>query len=175
MILRAQQLVAQLMPTLVGDQVPLAAEALGQLQSWTRGLWGHDIQLVGDSATDSCGSLADTVPWHPPEPVRGQEEGSTGPQPIPGEELWRPAGKQSRQSRGRGLNNCSLDSADMPGTETEDEAFGLQRRRRSTSASLRRRATAPTTERDAETAEQGSGTKATSHRRRRLHAAMTDD
>ena len=58
MILRAQQLVTQLMPTLVGDQVPLAAEALGQLQSWTRGLWG-----------DSAGSMADTVPWHPPEPI----------------------------------------------------------------------------------------------------------
>ena len=174
MILRAQQLVAQLMPTLVGDQVPLAAEALGQLQMWTRGLWGHDIQRVGDSATDSCGSMADTVPWHPPEPTRGQEEGHARPLPSPGDELWRPAGGQSRQSRGRELNDCSLDSADMPGTETEDEAFGLQRRRRSTLASSRRR-TATTTEPGAKATEQGSGTEAKSHRRRRLHAAMTDD
>ena len=167
MVLRAQQLVAQLMPTLVGDQVPLAAEALSQLQSWTRGLWGHDIQLVGDSATDSCGSMADTVPWQPPEPARGPVEGPARPQSNPG-----PAGKQSR---GRGFNDCSLASADMPGTETEDEAFGLQRRRRSTTARARRRSTAPTTEREAETADRGSGTEGTSHRRRRLHAAMTDD
>ena len=74
MVLRAQQLVTQLMPTLVGDQVPLAAEALSQLQSWTRGLWGHDIQLVGDSATDSCGSLADTVAMEP----AGADEGTRG-------------------------------------------------------------------------------------------------
>ena len=95
MILRAQQLVAQLMPTLVGDQVPLAAEALGQLQSWTRGIWGHDIQLVADSATDSCGSMADTVPWHPPEPMRGPEEGSGMPRPTRNEELWAEQGART--------------------------------------------------------------------------------
>ena len=187
MILRAQQLVAQLMPTLVGDQVPLAAEALGQLQSWTRGIWGHDIQLVADSATDSCGSMADTVPWHPPEPTRGPEEGSVMPRPTHDEELWQPAGRQSRQSRGRELNDCSLDSEDMPGTETEDEAFGLQRRRRSTAQSLRRRTAAPTTEglqatttvptttTEPRVGDDSAGEVNASHRRRRLHAVMSDD
>ena len=55
-MLRAQQLITQLMPTLVGDQVPVAAEALGQLQQWSRGLWGHDVQLVGDTGPDTCSS-----------------------------------------------------------------------------------------------------------------------
>ena len=49
MVLRAQQLLTQLMPTLVGDRVPIAAEALNQLHQWSRGLWGHPIQLVRDS------------------------------------------------------------------------------------------------------------------------------
>ena len=61
MIRRTQQLLTQLMPTLVGDQVPVAAEALNQLHQWSRGLWSHDVQLVRDSGTDSCESLAATV------------------------------------------------------------------------------------------------------------------
>ena len=169
MVLRAQQVLTQLMPTLVGDQVPIAAEAFNQLQLWTRGIWGHDIQLVGDSATDSCGSLAEAVPWNPPPPTRGPATEDASPGRAP-EELWKPAGKQTRGSR---LNDCSLDSADMLGTETEDEAFGLQRRRRSATTGARRRATRP--EREGGTTSEAEDPKEakTSHRRRRLHAAMS--
>ena len=131
--------------------------------------------------------MADTVPWHPPEPMRGPEEGSGMPRPTHNEELWQPAGRQSRQSRGRELTDCSLDTEDMPGTETEDEAFGLQRRRRSTTQSSRRRAAAPTTEglpvtttvptttAEPRVGEDSSGDVKSSHRRRRLHAVMSDD
>ena len=170
MILRAQQLVTQLMPTLVGDQVPIAAEALSQLQAWSRGLWGHDIQLVGDSATDTGGSQAETVPWNPPAPTRGPGEQAERHRPDTGDELWKPAGLQSQGPQG---SNCSLDSEDKPGTETEDEAWGLPRRRRSATTSFRRRSTASTTEQRGPTTEEGAET--TSHRRRRLHAAMADD
>ena len=109
------------------------------------------------------------------------------PRPTHDEELWQPAGRQSRQSRGRELNDCSLDSEDMPGTETEDEAFGLQRRRRSTAQSLRRRTAAPTTEglqatttvptttTEPRVGDDSAGEVNASHRRRRLHAVMSDD
>ena len=169
MVLRAQQLITQLMPTLVGDQVPIAAEALGQLQSWTRGLWGHDIQLVGDSATDSVSSLMDTVPWNPPQPTRGQAEEGHPPGKVQAE-LWTPAGRQSRGHHG----DCSLDSVDMPGTETEDEAFGLERRRRSATTPATRTA-APTESGEGENNEARGRSEYSSHRRRRLHAAMSDN
>ena len=84
MVLRAQQLLTQLMPTLVRDQVPVAAEALNQLQTWTQGLWGHPIQLVRDAGTDSGDFAAATVPWSPPQPL------PLGEQPE-GMGLWRPA------------------------------------------------------------------------------------
>ena len=45
------------------------------------------------------------------------------------QELWKPAG---RQANGGDYTECSLDTEDMPGTETEDEMFGLNRRRRTT-------------------------------------------
>ena len=65
-VLRAQTLLQQLMPTLVGDQLPLAAEALQLLQSWTSALWGEPIRL-----TDSD-DLEATIPWDPPpaEPLQ---------------------------------------------------------------------------------------------------------
>ena len=99
MVLRAQQPLTQLMPTLVGDQVPIAAEALNQLQLWTRGLWGHPVQLVRDSGTDSGDSTAATVPWIPTGSRRGTNRG-----------------KEGREAQ----DGCSLDTEDMPGTETED-------------------------------------------------------
>ena len=178
MILRAQQLVAQLMPTLVGDQVPIAAEALGQLQAWSRGIWGHNVQLVGDSSTDTGGSQAETVPWLPPEPASRpgeQPERSRLDTGDSRQELWTPAGRQSKRKEERGhLGDCSLSSADMPGTETEDEAFGLTRRRRSAATrARRRRATTDPPEPGTETTCAGDGNS--SHRRRRLHAVMSDD
>ena len=186
MVLRAQQLITQLMPTLVGDQVPLAAEALGQLQQWSRGLWGHNVQLVEDTGPDTCNSLQETVPWNPPQPTRGTTEqappeprgpsrqigGAAGQAPT---ELWTPAGEQSKRREERGNHgDCSLSSADMPGTETEDEAFGLTRRRRSAATGTRRRRAA-TESREPGTDATVAGDEHSSHRRRRLHAVMSDD
>ena len=186
MVLRAQQLITQLMPTLVGDQVPLAAEALGQLQQWSRGLWGHNVQLVEDTGPDTCNSLQETVPWNPPQPTRGTTEqapteprvpsrqisGAAGQAPT---ELWTPAGVQSKRREERGNHgDCSLSSADMPGTETEDEAFGLTRRRRSAATGTRRRRAA-TEPREPGTDATCAGDAHSSHRRRRLHAVMSDD
>ena len=104
MVLRAQQLLTQLMPTFVGDQVQVAAEALNQLQTLSQGLWGHPIQLVRDSGTDSGHSAAATVPWFPPQPPPAGERHE-------GANLWRRAGAQTT-----GDAPPSLTDDDMPGT-----------------------------------------------------------
>ena len=36
--------IQQLLPTLVGDQIPLATEALQLLQGWTTAIWGNPAQ-----------------------------------------------------------------------------------------------------------------------------------
>ena len=157
MVLKTQQLITQLMPTLVGDQVPIAADALNQLQLWTQGLWGHPIQLVQDSATDSGDTTAATVPMEPT---------TTGSRPR-GTELGRPAGEQLQ-----GEVPLSLGEEDMPGTETEDELRHIARRRRSATRSDP--ATQPVVEEDS--GDPGSeAASRTSHRQRGFHAAMSDD
>ena len=48
------------MPTLVGDQIPVAAEARQLLQGWTSSLWGEPIRLINPD------DLEATILWDPP-------------------------------------------------------------------------------------------------------------
>ena len=157
-ILRAQSNLQELMPTLIGDQVPLAMEALQLLQGWTTSLWGEPIRLT----------------WRPqsmPAPAgdRRPAGAATGDQPHQA----KPAGRGE-----------SWDTEELPGTNTEEEAWGLTRRRRRhddtvadtpTPRTTTRPGTPPTSRRLLETAnsESQQGVVAlndTTHRRRRMHA-----
>ena len=115
--MHAAQLLAQLMPTLVGDQIPLAAEALSQLRAWTHGLWGHPIQLVEDSGTTATVS-EDTIPWLPPPPLPAQNPGAACEGAT---DLWQPAGTRTPP------RSEEDDDADMHGTETEDDMWHYPR------------------------------------------------
>ena len=121
-ILRAQSNLQQLIPTLVGDQIPLATEAFQLLQSWTASLWGEPIRLTEQS------DLEDTVPWDPPaaeQKMAGDDDEN--------HDLWRPADAVTGDRAGpAGME--SWDTAEIHGADTEEEAWGLTRRRRRNAA-----------------------------------------
>ena len=59
-ILRAQSNLQELMPTLIGDKIPLAMGALQLQQGWTTSLWGEPIRLIEQSDPEA---RSHGTPW----------------------------------------------------------------------------------------------------------------
>ena len=99
------------------NQIAVASEVAALLQAWSDGLWSEPIQLLQDSgeAGDDEEEEVPTVPWHPPPARDGPAATATAETMIPDE----------------------TQNDDMPGTDTEDEAWHLDRRRRSATAPQR--------------------------------------
>ena len=100
MIMLARQLLEQLMPTLIWDQVPLAAEAL---------------KLVEDSGPSNSHPLVGTTS----SPVKPE---------VGCNELRRPVGTTAAGETTRATEDGDEDTQ-MPGTETEDETWHISRRK----------------------------------------------
>ena len=149
-------------------------EALQLLQGWTTALWGEPTRLL--EQTD----LEATIPWDPPTaaPAPTEDEMETLNPSRPTDA----AGDPPRREKPEGMD--SWDTEELPGTDTEEEAWGLTRRRRrsaataadtSTQRTTARPATSPTARQAAEvvSGESQEGIVAlnsATHRRRRMHA-----
>eukprot|EP00439_Symbiodinium_sp_Y106_P067983 s983_g11.t1 len=95
-------------------------EALQLLQGWTTALWGEPTRLL--EQTD----LEATIPWDPPTaaPAPTEDEMETLNPSRPTDA----AGDPPRREKPEGMD--SWDTEELPGTDTEEEAWGLTRRRR---------------------------------------------
>ena len=97
-------------------------EGLQLLQGWTTALWGEPIRLQND--------LEATILWDAP---------TAAPAPTEDEmealDLCRPAGAAGDQPRREKPEEMdSWDTGELPGTDTEEEAWGLTRIRRRSAA-----------------------------------------
>eukprot|EP00439_Symbiodinium_sp_Y106_P049942 s6213_g6.t1 len=93
-------------------------EGLQLLQGWTTALWGEPIRLQND--------LEATILWDAPTAVPAPTEDE-----MEALDLCRPAGAAGDQPRREKPEEMdSWDTGELPGTDTEEEAWGLTRRRR---------------------------------------------